>query len=155
MAPAVPYPAAVARPQPSTWLLGRWPDLLLLATNVVLMVAPVDLWTLLWAYMPALFHGSQYVVITLLHLAGPAPGGDVWKRLGASGAVSRYVLMVAVGAFFYDAVPQTLQQAGVDFTLSFAVIYSLVSLHHYATDGAIWKLRDDRLRAVLLGGTTA
>lgn len=126
------------------------PAVALLATNAVLMVAPADLWNILWAYMPALFHGTQYVVITLLYFAGGQEGETVGQRLAASGAVSRYVLMVAVGAFFYSAVPQTFQQAGIDFQLAFAAIYSVVSLHHYATDAAIWKLRDDRLRAALM-----
>ncbi len=145
----------------------RWlplPATALVVTNLLLMVTPVHVWNILWAYMPALFHGSQYVIITLLYLAGARSLGGAgarsfaggvpatpWQRLAASGAASRYILMVALGAFFYNAVPQTLEQAGIEFNLSFAIIYSLVSLHHYATDGAIWRLRDDRLRAVLVG----
>lgn len=131
------------------------PAAVLLVTNLVLMVAPIDLWNLMWAYTPALFHGCQYIVITLLYLTGAQPGLRLRDRLMSNGTPSRYLLMVALGAFFYNAVPQTFQQAGVDFNLSFAVIYTLISLHHYATDGAIWKLRDDRLRAVLLGTGSA
>ena len=60
-------------------------------------------------------------------------------------------MTITLGAFFYNAVPKTLEQVGIDFMLSFAIIYSVMGLHHYATDGAIWPLRNERLRSVLVG----
>jgi tetratricopeptide (TPR) repeat protein len=37
-----------------------------------------------------------------------------------------------------------------DFTASFLIFTALVNLHHFILDGAIWKLRDGRIAALLL-----
>ena len=37
-----------------------------------------------------------------------------------------------------------------DFSTSFLIFTSLVNIHHFILDGAIWKLRDGRIAALLL-----
>src|SRR6202043_815687 len=39
-----------------------------------------------------------------------------------------------------------------DFAASFLTFTALVNIHHFILDGAIWKLRDSRIAAVLLDG---
>src|SRR6202034_4761608 len=37
-----------------------------------------------------------------------------------------------------------------DFAASFLIFTALINIHHFILDGAIWKLRDGRIAAVLL-----
>ena len=37
-----------------------------------------------------------------------------------------------------------------DFAASFMIFTALVNIHHFILDGAIWKLRDGRIAALLL-----
>jgi tetratricopeptide (TPR) repeat protein len=38
-----------------------------------------------------------------------------------------------------------------DFSASFLIFISLINIHHFVLDGAIWKLRDGRIASLLLG----
>ena len=52
--------------------------------------------------------------------------------------------------FIYVAMPRLLQEFGFSYTLAFATVFVTINIHHFLTDAAIWKLKDQKVRKVLL-----
>ena len=98
----------------------------------------------------AVLHSSQYIWITSYYQrresrAGSAGGTD-W-RLGGYLAT-----LVAGGIALFIPGPWLVSRIfRVDFAASFLTFTALVNIHHFILDGAIWKLRDTRVAALLLG----
>lgn len=131
------------------------PAVAMLVTGVLIFVLSKDMAGILWLYVPALYHGSQYVVITAAHYlkqhhdAEGLPASDLFKLLGHSTGI-RYMGFLLLGAIaLYVGIPRVLQEFGFDYTLCFATVFCAVNLHHFMTDQAIWKLRDPKLRKAL------
>jgi hypothetical protein len=131
------------------------PAALMLFTGVAIFLVGKDVAGVLWLYVPAFYHGAQYVVLTAAqHLKeqGLPEGmstGEMWKLLGQSAGL-RYVGILLLGAIaIYIGVPRLLQDCGFDYSLAFATVFCAVNLHHFLTDQAIWKLRDPKLRKSL------
>ena len=74
-----------------------------------------------------------------------AAGDTHWK-------FSRYlVILIAGGIALFIPGPWIVSRVfHADFTASFLTFTALVNIHHFILDGAIWKLRDSRIAAVLL-----
>jgi hypothetical protein len=132
------------------------PAVSMLATGVLIFAIGKDMAGILWLYVPALFHGSQYVVITAAHYlkqhhqAEGLPASDLFKLLRQSSGM-RYLGFLIIGAIFlYVGIPRVLQEFGFDYTLCFATVFCVINLHHFLTDSAIWKLRDPKLRKTLV-----
>ncbi|HUO24653.1 MAG TPA: hypothetical protein VMU61_03240 [Candidatus Aquilonibacter sp.] len=95
----------------------------------------------------AVMHSAQYLWITSYYARREAVGGtgrkwSPWAYFGAlfAGGIALFVPgpWVASRVFHHD------------FTTSFLIFTSLVNIHHFILDGAIWKLRDGRIAALLL-----
>lgn len=132
------------------------PAMLMLATGVLIFTVGKEASGFLWLYVPALFHGSQYVVIAGAHYlkehkqADGLPARDLFKLLQQSSGM-RYMGFLLLGAIFlYVGLPRLLQEFGFDYTLCFATVFCVINLHHFLTDSAIWKLRDPKLRKALV-----
>lgn len=105
-------------------------------------------------------HSAQYLWIAgfyarreaaegALDPAAPGPSRS-FRRLLA------YASLVAGGIALFLAGPWIASFAfGHDFTASVLIFLSVVNLHHFLLDGAIWRLRDPDVRAVLLGDVRA
>lgn len=131
------------------------PAALMLLTGVAIFLVGKDVAGILWLYVPAFFHGAQYVVLTTAqHLKEQGlPEGmstdQMWQLLNQSAGL-KYIGTLILGAVaIYIGVPRLLQDCGFDYTLAFATIFCAVNLHHFLTDQAIWKLRDPKLRKSL------
>ena len=96
----------------------------------------------------AVLHSTQYLWITSYYQAREAreQGNTNWK-------FSRYLLMLVVGgiALFIPGPWITSRLFHADFAASFLTFTALVNIHHFILDGALWKLRDSRVAAFLLG----
>jgi tetratricopeptide (TPR) repeat protein len=95
----------------------------------------------------AFMHSAQYLWITSYYAKREAearPGGH-WRPLAYFG-----VLIVGGIALFVPGPWLVSTVLHRDFTTSFFVFASLVNIHHFILDGAIWKLRDGRIAAMLL-----
>jgi tetratricopeptide (TPR) repeat protein len=98
----------------------------------------------------AVMHSAQYLWITSYYARREASGDEgkaehSWKPLAYFG-----VLIVGGIALFVPGpwlVSRVLHQ---DFSASFLIFTSLVNIHHFILDGAIWKLRDGKIAALLL-----
>lgn len=100
----------------------------------------------------AFMHSAQYLWITSYYAKREAEAipGRSWRPFAYFAA-----LFIGGIALFVPGpwlVSLTMQR---DFTTSFFIFASLVNIHHFILDGAIWKLRDGRIASMLLDTRTA
>src|SRR6185369_15409006 len=95
----------------------------------------------------ALAHSAQYLWITSYYAKREAltEGAKRWRPLVyfavlIVGGIALFIPGPWVASYFFH----------YDFTTSFLIFTALVNLHHFILDGAIWKLRDGRIAALLL-----
>ena len=97
----------------------------------------------------AVLHSTQYLWITSYYQKkeARAAGDSRWS-------FSRYlVTLIAGGIALFIPGPWIVSRVfHADFAASFLTFTALVNIHHFILDGAIWKLRDSRIAAVLLDG---
>jgi tetratricopeptide (TPR) repeat protein len=97
----------------------------------------------------AVMHSAQYLWITSYYArreaTGTATGNKTWRPLA-------YFAVLVVGgiALFVPGPWLASRVLHHDFTASFLIFTALVNIHHFILDGAIWKLRDGRIAALLL-----
>lgn len=95
----------------------------------------------------AVLHSTQYLWITSYYQKKEArAAGDsrwsFWRYL---------VTLIAGGIALFIPGPWIVSRLfHADFAASFLTFTALVNIHHFILDGAIWKLRDSRIAAVLL-----
>jgi len=95
----------------------------------------------------AVMHSAQYLWITSYYARREnAEGqGRSWRPWAYFG------VLVAGGIALFVPGPWLASRVfHHDFTSSFLIFTALVNLHHFILDGAIWKLRDGRIAALLL-----
>ncbi|HYL82652.1 MAG TPA: hypothetical protein VE263_00330, partial [Candidatus Angelobacter sp.] len=95
----------------------------------------------------AVLHSAQYLWITSYYQEreARAAGDTQWK-------FSRYlVTLIAGGIALFIPGPWIVSRIfHADFAASFLTFTALVNIHHFILDGALWKLRDSRIAALLL-----
>jgi Flp pilus assembly protein TadD len=95
----------------------------------------------------AVLHSTQYLWITSYYQKkeARAAGDSHWS-------FSRYlVTLIAGGIALFIPGPWIVSRVfHADFAASFLTFTALVNIHHFILDGAIWKLRDSRIAALLL-----
>ncbi len=132
------------------------PAAMLILTGVGMFCVPINVTSVLFLYAPAFFHGAQYLVLSsavYLKEQGLPEGYNPSQIFSVlkQGTGLRYLGMLFIGAMaVYLGIPRLLQEFGFNFGLTFATIFSVISLHHFVTDQAIWKLRDPKLRKMIL-----
>lgn len=93
--------------------------------------------------MLAVLHSAQYLWVTSYYARRES--GPQWRPW-------RYALsLFAVGVALFIPGPWAASLVfGVDFTTSFLAFTALVNIHHFILDGAVWKLREPQVAAVLV-----
>jgi tetratricopeptide (TPR) repeat protein len=97
----------------------------------------------------AVMHSAQYLWITSYYARREATGAGnspkTWRPLA-------YFAVLVVGgiALFIPGPWLASRVLHHDFTASFLIFTALVNIHHFILDGAIWKLRDGRIAALLI-----
>jgi antitoxin (DNA-binding transcriptional repressor) of toxin-antitoxin stability system len=105
-------------------------------------------WFDVQALLPALafLHCAQYLGVTTYYAKREQAGEGTPFRAG------RYFLVLVVGGLLLW--PGTTRLFSlvftVDYGLSFLVMASVINIHHFILDGAIWKLRDGRIARLLI-----
>ncbi|MGA8763195.1 MAG: tetratricopeptide repeat protein [Candidatus Sulfotelmatobacter sp.] len=95
----------------------------------------------------AVMHSTQYLWITSYYARREAAGesGRNWRPW------AYFAVLVAGGIALFVPGPWLASRVfHHDFTASFLIFTALVNIHHFILDGAIWKLRDGRIAALLL-----
>ena len=137
----------------------RWmplPAVLMIATGILIFMCGRQATGLLFLYVPAFYHGSQYLVLSASYYLkdrddsakmATLPMGE--RMLQSTGL--KYFGFLLLGAIaIYIGAPRLLEEFGFTYSLSFATIFCAINLHHFVTDQAIWKLRDPEVRKKLL-----
>lgn len=112
--------------------------------------------SMIWAYGPNFFHGSQYLAISLgfyIKEKGLPEGmlsKDVFKNWFSPRSMRYWAYVIVAGMFIYVFVPHFMMYFGLTFGLVATVIQACVNFHHFVSDAAIWRLRDARCRDVLI-----
>jgi tetratricopeptide (TPR) repeat protein len=95
----------------------------------------------------AVMHSAQYLWITSYYArreAG-AKGASGWRPF------AYFAVLVVGGIMLFVPGPWLASRLfHYDFAASFLIFTALVNIHHFILDGAIWKLRDSRISALLL-----
>jgi hypothetical protein len=151
-------------------VLGSWPLFKLVRrAGWRPMLAPITLYVteFLWFVLPtvvelvsnvrlpqtsysagilALMHSAQYIWITSYYARSEAEADrrTTWKPAVYFGG-----LFLGGIALFVPAPWIASWALGRDFTSSFLIVTALVNIHHFILDGAVWKLRDQRVASVL------
>jgi tetratricopeptide (TPR) repeat protein len=95
----------------------------------------------------AVMHSAQYLWITSYYARREAAGegSRPWR------AWAYFGVLIAGGIALFVPGPWLASRVfHHDFTTSFLIFTALVNIHHFLLDGAIWKLRDGRIAALLL-----
>src|SRR6266700_1017394 len=128
----------------------------LLSTQCVWFLVPALLSSLERSQVPhsrystgvlAVMHSAQYLWITSYYAKREAQTtpGRPWRPLVYS------TILVAGGIALFVPGPWLSSLVfHFDFTRSFLLFTALVNIHHFILDGAIWKLRDGRVAALLI-----
>jgi len=109
-----------------------------------------------WLYVSAFFHGAQYLmVITAQRIKEDGlPEGmsthKIARRLCTRSTFKFAAAILLVSFTLHTLLPRGLQLGGVDMVSAFAGIFLAINFFHIITDGAIWKLRDPKVRAQLV-----
>ena len=128
-------PPAVLLSSQALWFIAPW--LLQVAGGGA--VSPLYYSTGALAFM----HCAQYLWLTSW-VARRESGAETWQPW-------RYAAVLVVGGIaLFTAGPWVSSAVfGADLRESTLIFIALVNLHHFALDGALWKLRDPRATAVL------
>jgi len=104
----------------------------------------------------AVMHSAQYLWITSYYARREAASAnatvpDSTRRAGNWRPLAYFAVLVGGGVALFVPGPWLASRAfHSDFTASFLIFTALVNIHHFILDGAIWKLRDGRIAALLL-----
>jgi hypothetical protein len=132
------------------------PACMTIATGILIFTIGQQPSQIVWIFVPAFFHGSQYLVLSAhYHLKRNVEGSklkslNLTSLLTQSAGVRYYGFLFISAMFIYVALPRLLQEFGFNFTLAFATVFATVNIHHFLTDGAIWKLKDQKVREILM-----
>ncbi len=95
----------------------------------------------------AVLHSTQYLWITSYYQRreARAEGQTNWSVVGY------FVTLIAGGIALFMPGPWLVSLLfHYDFSTSFLIFLSLVNIHHFILDGALWKLRDKRVSSMLV-----
>lgn len=139
---------------------GRPPSLRVLAPWVAVHLWYVALWispaALLWVQLG---HALQYLAFPArVELNRRAPSG----ALGAGAYLAFYALLLVVaGALVFDLLPRWVLAKPVEALLGAdaraalpALVGAAVNIHHYFTDGCVWKVSNPDVRRALFSHVT-
>lgn len=95
----------------------------------------------------AVMHSAQYLWITSYYARHEAlaEGRSTWRPF------AYFAILIAGGIALFIPAPWIASHVfHFDFTRSFLIFTALVNIHHFILDGAIWKLREGRIAALLV-----
>jgi len=119
------------------------------ATGMPLFAQQLGLqWLAVEALFPtiAFLHCAQYLGVTAYYAKRDRMNEN------QSFSVVRYLAVLVVGGvFLWIGTTRVLSEVfALDYGISFLLMLSLINIHHFVMDGAIWKLRDGRIAKLLL-----
>lgn len=106
-------------------------------------------------YIPAFFHGSQYLVVgAAAHLRGRGISLPETARL--VGLLVNLTLreywmnLVILATAIFALLAQCIALLGISFPVAFFGVFVTVNFHHFLADAFLWKLRDPVVRQLVM-----
>jgi hypothetical protein len=99
---------------------------------------------LVWIFVPAFFHASQYLsVVFAYHLKKGAEKNETGSLLNNLEYLgNRFAEFFLLGLVLFSALPFVISAMGFPLYLCSALVFFTINLHHFAADACIWKLKD-------------
>jgi Flp pilus assembly protein TadD len=123
-------------------------------TGVPLFSSAIGLeWLPIGALFPtiAFLHCAQYLGVTAYYAKR-----DSMSENRSFSLAGYFGVLVVGGVFLWIGSTRLLSQVfGLDYGISFLLMLTLINIHHFLMDGAIWKLRDGRIARLLLAPETS
>ena len=99
----------------------------------------------------AFMHCAQYLGVTAYYAKR-----DQTSENRSFSFLRYFAVLVIGGVFLWIGTTRLLSQVfSLDYGISFLIMLSLINIHHFLMDGAIWKLRDGRIARLLIAPATA
>ena len=133
-----------------------FPALMLTITGVAIFVLGSGPTNTLWIYVPAFFHGSQYLTVTTsvyLKEQGAienTPPEKISSLLLQEKCLRYFGFLVIAGIALFVGIPHILQQFGFSYITAVATIFTTIQFHHVIVDHAIWRMKDKGTRELLV-----
>jgi hypothetical protein len=111
---------------------------------------------ILWLWGTPFLHGAQYCMVSLsyyLKEKGMPEGmgtNQIARLLTTWPAIKWIMMTIMGGCFIYVGIPDFFTKFGYDYMVIFSVVTACVNFHHFLTDAAIWRLRDPKMRQILI-----
>lgn len=132
------------------------PAFLMTLSGVAVFLAGKDISQTLWIYVPAFYHGSQYIAVSLaVYLKEKGlPEGMSTRQIGelvTEPVALKYLGLLFAGALlFFQIMPYIAGFIGLNSAAFAASSFACIHFHHFLTDRAVWKLRDADTRKLLV-----
>ncbi|MBA3858127.1 MAG: hypothetical protein C0507_14575 [Cyanobacteria bacterium PR.3.49] len=130
------------------------PATILTATGVAIFVVGSDLSGTLWTYVPAFFHGSQYLTVTtsvyLKDQGIRSSSASTSSLLLEKGALKYFGFLLLAGIAVFAGIPHILQQFRFDYAMALTAVFTTVQFHHVLVDHAIWRMKNKDTRDLLI-----
>lgn len=130
------------------------PAVIVMLVSLVAVVLSQAVDNNFWIFIPAFFHASQYLAVVLAYKwkdykLSQAKSENILKPIIAFAASELHGYFL-IGLALSVAVPCALFVSGLRAVDPFKLMFLLVSLHHFATDACLWKLRQPRVQERLV-----
>lgn len=125
------------------------PAFFLTVTSIAIFICSKEVAGTLWLYVPAFFHGSQYLVVTISKQLKEA-GNQCDKKSVFSVVGNYYLNLLVLALLIYVCIPNLLTNIGIEPSVAFVSVFLAINLHHMLTDHFIWKLRKPEVRQALV-----
>lgn len=132
------------------------PAFILTITGILIWITIGNTSRILWLYIPAFFHGSQYLVVNSAYhfkekgLPDGVSTSNIALLLKQPKGLCYLGLLVVLGYFITFGIADIIKTFGVEYSVAFTVIFSVINFHHFITDWGIWRLREPGTRQILL-----
>ena len=132
------------------------PAVLLTVTGVVIFIVGKHINSTLWIYVPAFFHGSQYIAVSLAFylkekgLPAGISAREIATQVTEPVAIRYLTLLFVCAVCFFHGLPFAAHLIGLKATTIAASTFAAIHFHHFLADRAIWKLRDSDVRKLLI-----
>jgi len=107
-------------------------------------------------YFVPMFHSLQYLLIAWAMQLGERKG-ELTKLLPRFTLKETFwwsAVNIVGGYMLFEGFPKLASWTGVPLPLATGIIISGVQIHHFIVDGVIWKLRNPRVSAALMGSVS-
>lgn len=108
----------------------------------------------LWMYGIIFFHATQYLAVTttffLKERSVTINSSSVWSALSSSKCRCYIGLLFMIGVFMYLGIPSLFSHLRFNYVKISTIAIIIYNLQHFATDFAIWRMKDAQTRKLLV-----